>query len=153
MIDNLTTCPKCKAPESCYIQDINETKKAYNCFNCGFFANDMMIEGDFDFASFEETMPELYKDIKYIDEQKRVWYPNVINTPEKGVVFVNGKSKDDWQWASIKSMPLTKKEMKMPRFKGQSHKSDPKSLQNHGQDGFFDACDELGLFDIENTEA
>jgi hypothetical protein len=98
-------------------------------------------------------MPELYKDLKYIDEQKRVWYPNVINTPGKGVVFVNGKSKDNWQWASIKSIPLTKKEMKNPRFKGQTHKSDPKSLQNHGQDGFFDACDELGLFELENTQA
>jgi len=152
MIEKLIKCPKCAAEDSCFAQAINETKFGYNCFQCGYISSDFMVEGEYDFAQLEETMPELYKDLKYKDEQGRVWYPNVINMPEKGVVFINGTSKEDWQWASIKSIPLTKKEIKSGKFKGQTYKSDASSLTGHGQDGFYDACDSLGFFELENVQ-
>lgn len=140
-------CPKCKQPECCITIPMNETKNEYGCLACGFFTSDLMIEEDFDFATFEETIPELYKDVKHKDDQGRVWYPNIVNIPDTGIVFLSGTSKEDWQWASIKSVPLTKKEAKSPRFKGQTHKSDPTTLKGWGRDGYFDACDDLGIFD------
>jgi hypothetical protein len=146
MIDNLVTCPKCKAPESCYTQPMNEFHKVYVCFSCGFQTNDLMREGEFNFEDYEQELPELYKDIKHTDEDGKVWYPNVINVDGKGTVFANGTSKDEWEWSGILSVPLTEEEKESPRFKGKKYKSDSKTLKSFGKD-YFEACDYLGLFD------
>lgn len=152
MIETLLTCPKCKAPESCTTMNINETKKTYTCFSCGFQTSDLMIKGEFDFEAMEETMPELHKECKYEDELGRVWYPTTINISDKGTVFLNGTSKDNCYFSAIKTIPLTKEEAKMPRWKGQTHKSDPSTLKSFGPEGFFDACDYLGIFNLENVK-
>jgi hypothetical protein len=110
--------------------------------------NDLIKEGDYDVEAYEAEMPELFKDIKYVDEESRVWYPNVINLETKGTVFPNGSSKDSWQWAGIKSVPLTEEEKQDRRFKGKNHKSDSKTLQNFGKD-YFAAADYIGFFDID----
>ena len=128
MTDNLITCPKCKEALACYKTPINEFHSAYSCLGCGFNTSDLIREGEFDFESYEEELPELYKDIKYKDEEGRVWYPNVVNIDGVGTVFANGPSKDDWQWSGIKS--------------------DSKTLESFGQGGYFEACDYIGLFDI-----
>ena len=149
MNENLSTCPKCKTPESCYIQPINETNNAYQCFNCGFQTTDLMVKGQFDFEAFEETLPELHKDCKYEDESGRVWYPIAINIPDKGTVFLNGTSKDNCYFSGIKTIALTEEELKLPRWKGQTYKSDTATLKDFGIEGFFDACDYIGLFELE----
>lgn len=143
--DVITTCPKCKC-DGCYKLPINEAAYSYYCFGCGFQTNDLMKEGEFDFVAYEETLPELYKDIKYTDEDSRVWYPIAINISTKGTVFVHGTTKDDWQWAAIKVVELTEEERKEPKYKGASHKSDAKSLKHFGTD-FIEACDYIGVFE------
>ena len=148
MTDNLITCPKCKAPESCYTQPVNEFHKSYLCLSCGFQTNDLMREGEFNFEEYEQELPELYKDIKTVDEEGRVWYPNIINIESVGTVFANGASKDEWEWSGILNVELTKEEKESPRFKGKKYKSDSKSLKSFGKD-YFAACDYIGLFDVK----
>ena len=143
--DNLSICPKCKC-DGCYVIPINETKSSYYCWGCGFQTNDLMVEGVFDFEAYEEVIPELYKDIKHVDEEGRTWYPITINLETKGTVFLNGKSADDVEWAAIKAIPLTEEEQKQPKYNGASYKSDAKSLKNFGND-FIEACDYIGLFE------
>ena len=150
MTDNLTTCPKCKEALACYEIPINEFHKSYSCLGCGFNTTDLIREGEFDFESYEQEMPELYKDIKHKDEQGRIWYPNVVNIDGVGTVFANGTSKEDWQRSAIKSVPLTEEEKQNPRFKGKKYKSDSKTLENFGQGGYFEACDYIGLFDLND---
>jgi hypothetical protein len=104
-----------------------------------------MKEGEFDFTAFEETMPELYKDVKYIDEEKRIWYPISINVPDKGTVFLNGKTAENTFWSAIKVVSLSEEEKQQPKYKGLEYKSDPKSLKEFGND-FIEACDYMGLF-------
>lgn len=147
MTDKMSICPKCGC-DGCYVTPINETKSNYFCWGCGFQTNDLMVEGEFDFAQYEETMPELYKDIKYVDEQKRVWYPISINLPDKGTVFISGKSTEEVQWSAIKVVPLTEEEKKQPKYKNLKYKSDAKSLKHFGND-FIEACDYMGMFDKE----
>jgi hypothetical protein len=147
MTDKMSICPKCGC-DGCYVSPINETKNNYFCWGCGFQTNDLMVEGEFDFAQYEETMPELYKDIKYVDEQKRVWYPISINLPDKGTVFISGKSTEEVQWSAIKVVPLTEEEKKQPKYKNLKYKSDAKSLKHFGDD-FIEACDYMGMFDKE----
>ena len=148
MTDQIITCPKCEAAEACYVTAINEFHNAYSCLSCGFSTSDLMVVEDFDFEAYEEQLPELYKDIKYTDEENRVWYPQVINIENKGTVFANGSSKESWEWSGIKSVTISDEEKESPKFKGKTHKSDSSTLKNFGTD-YFDACDYIGLFEIK----
>jgi Zn ribbon nucleic-acid-binding protein len=148
MTDQLTTCPKCKAEDACYITPINEFHNVYACFGCGFTTSDLMREGEFDFEQYEVEFPELYKDIKYVDEETRVWYPQVINIENQGTVFANGSSAEDWEWSAIKSIELTEEEKATPKFKGKTHKSDSTSIKGFESD-FFEACDYIELFEVK----
>lgn len=144
MTDQLSICPKCGC-DGCYITPVNETKNNYFCWGCGFQTNDLMKEGEFDFAAYEELLPELYKEVKYVDSEKRIWYPIVINIEDRGTIFLNGTSKESVQWAGIKTIPLTEEEKQQPKYKGKAYKSDAKSLKNFGDD-FIEAVDYVGLF-------
>jgi hypothetical protein len=104
-----------------------------------------MKEGEFDFTAFEETLPELYKDVKYVDQESRVWYPISVNLPDKGTVFLNGPDTFTAVWSAIKVIPLTEEEKQEPKYKGLTYKSDAKSLKHFGYD-FIEACDYIGLF-------
>ena len=146
-LDKLDICPKCGC-DGCYVSPVNETKYAYSCFGCGFYTSDLLIEGEYDRPAYESELPELYKDLVYTDSQNRNWYPQTITT-EKGTVFVNGGSKDGWQWSAIKNTLLTEEEKNMVRYKGKDKKSDPKTLKGFGQD-FLEALDYIGVFDKED---
>ena len=143
--DEMVLCPKCGC-DGCYKTPINETLSNYFCWGCGYQTNDLMKEGEFDFEKFEEVLPELYKDVRYTDDENRVWYPAVINIEDKGTVFLNGKSVDEVQWAGIKAIKLTDEEKEQPKFKGKEYKSDAKSLKEFGND-FIEACDYIGVFE------
>lgn len=105
-----------------------------------------MVIGDFDFAQYEETLPELYKDIRFVDTKSRVWYPISLNIAEKGTVFLSGKSVEEVEWSAIKVVPLSEEEKKQPKYKGLVYKSDAKSMKHFGND-FIEACDYIGVFD------
>ena len=143
--DEMIICPKCGC-DGCYKTPINETKFNYFCWGCGFQTNDLIKEGEFDIEAYEETLPELYKDVKYIDEEKRIWYPISINIPDKGTVFLNGKTSENTFWSSIKVICLSEEEKQQPKYKGLKYKSDPKSLKEFGND-FIEACDSIGMFE------
>jgi hypothetical protein len=104
-----------------------------------------MKKGEFDFEAYEETLPELYKDIKHVDEEGRVWYPITINQEGLGTIFLNGTSKDDVHWSAIKAVELTEEEKQQPKYKGKTYKSDPKSMKHFDND-FIEALDYLGFF-------
>lgn len=143
--DKLEICPKCGC-DGCYVTSLNETKNNYFCWGCGFQTNDLMKEGEFDFTTYEETLPELFRDVKYVDTESRVWYPISINITTKGTVFLNGKSAEEVYWSAIKTVPLTEEEKKQPKYKNLTHKSEPKSMKHFGND-FIEACDYIGLFE------
>jgi hypothetical protein len=148
MNDKLEICPRCGC-DGCYVFPLNETKNSYSCFGCGFQTTDLMVEGQYDREAYEETLPELYKDLVTTDDKGRNWYPQSITTPN-GSVFVNGNSVDNWQWSGIKTIPLTEEEKKLPRYKNQERKSDPKSLKAFGND-FIEALDYIGVFDNQGA--
>lgn len=141
MEDKLIICPHCGS-NVCYEHEHHKTL-IWSCMGCGFTTNELMIEGSELVKETEEVMPELYKDIKFVDDNKLVWYPTIINIQEKGTVFVNGTNKDTWGWAGIKSVETTDEEKE--KFKGATHKSDPKSLKTFTKDQFDEACHYIGL--------
>ena len=98
--DELVDCLLCGEKSACYKLPISDTSNAsaYVCLGCGFASNDLMIEGNFDMEVYELELPELYKEIKRVDSEGRVWYPNIVTIPDNGVVFVSGLSTVVWEW-------------------------------------------------------
>lgn len=147
--DNLETCLKCGG-DACYTTELNSTAKNYFCFGCGFTTNDLMIIGEFDFDQYEETLPELYKDIKVNDGSQRVWYPITINLEDKGTVFAKGTSLMDWQWAGIKVKEVSKEEQekfKIPGLdKSYKYKTDMTTLKEYSQHDFMEALEYINFF-------
>jgi hypothetical protein len=141
MEDKLVICSHCNS-DACY-QHIQQGITIWSCMGCGFTTNELMIEESELVKETEEVMPELYKDIKFVDDQKRVWYPTIINIQDKGTVFVNGTDKETWGWAGIKAIETTDEEKE--KFKGATHKSDPKSLKTFDKKSFDEACAYIGL--------
>ena len=141
MEDKLVTCKHCGS-DACY-EHKQQGITILSCIGCGFTTNELMIEGSQLVTETEEVMPELYKDIKFVDDQKRVWYPTVINIQDKGTVFVNGTDKDTWGWSGIKAVETTDEEKE--KFKGATHKSDPKTLKTFDKKSFDEACHYIGL--------
>ena len=149
MKDKLEICLKCGS-DACYVTPVNELKNNYYCFGCGYQSNDLMVEGEFDFESYEEALPELYKDLKYIDNEKRVWYPTTINIQDKGTVFANGNDVSNWSWAGVKAVEVSAEEKGKFKIPGTeefyTHKTDIKTLKNFPQEDFIEALDYISFF-------
>jgi len=141
MGDKLVICPHCGS-DACYEHE-QQKIIVWSCMGCGFTSNELMVEGSQLVIETEEVMPELYKDIKFMDDKKQIWYPTVINIEDKGTVFVNGTTKENWGWAGIKVVETTDEEKE--KFKGAKFKSDPKTLKTFSKDQFDDAVNYLGL--------
>ena len=141
MDDKLVICSHCGS-DACY-EHKQQGILVWSCMGCGFTSNELMVEGSQLVIETEEVMPELYKDIKFIDDKKQVWYPTVINIQDKGTVFVNGTTKDNWGWAGIKAVETTDEEKE--KLKGALYKSDPKTLKMFGKNEFDEAINYIGL--------
>ena len=146
MEDKLVKCENCGS-DMCYSTQINEAAWSYSCTGCGFTASDLIKEGAFDIEQFEETMPELYKDLKYVDDKKRVWYPLVAQS-ELGVAFIDGTNKENWGWGAIKNRPLTEEEKQVYIKENKEvppYKSDSSTLQHFGKMGFLKALNYIEI--------
>ena len=141
MEDKLVICKYCGS-DACY-EHKQQGISIWSCMGCGFTTNELMIEGSQLVNETEEVMPELYKDIKFVDDEKKVWYPTVINIQDKGTIFVNGTDKDTWGWAGIKAVETTDEEKE--KMKGATHKSDPKTLKMFDKNAFDEACHYIDL--------
>lgn len=142
--DKLTDCPHCLQIGAVYTTAINEFHNSYLCLGCGFQTNDLMVEGEYNAEEYESELPSLYIDTKKVDNKNRVWYPNVVNIQDKGTVFLNGASAEYTEWSAILNVPLGKEDKKKAIFKGKTHKSDPNSLKNFGQD-YLSALEYIGI--------
>ena len=148
--DNLELCMKCGG-DACYTTELNPQVKNYFCFGCGFTTNDLMVHGEFDFSQYEETLPEIYKDLKVGDELGRVLYPTSINIPDKGTVFVNGKDWKTWEWTGVKVTEVLEEEKEKFKIPGTDdyykHKTDMKTMKKFSQYDFMDALEYIGFFE------
>ena len=141
MEDKLVICSHCGS-DACY-EHKQQGITIWSCMGCGFTTNELMIKDSQLVIETEEVMPELYKDIKFTDDQNRIWYPTVINIQDKGTVFVNGTTVNNWGWAGIKTVETTEEEKQ--KLKGATHKSDPKTLKMFDKKSFDEACHYIGL--------
>lgn len=142
--DGFVECPHCKS-HMCYAQQLDD-QETWMCLSCGYTSTTAMKEGTATEKAVSEKHPTLYHELRYVDPDGYVWYPAVITVAGKGMVYVNGSSTEDWQWALTPMRRLTSKEQKMRKYRGQEFVADLKCTKYFGKEGFVQAISELGVF-------
>jgi len=145
MNDEMIICPRCTS-NACYHINNNE-HHVYLCYGCGFISDSTKKRDTDTVSEFEETLPELYKALMYLDSESNLqFYPSTINIPHKGMVFADGTSAMNWKWAAVIAIPIDKKEQsKFP--KGQTHKMDMKTIQYFDEKDYMEALDYIHYFE------
>ena len=135
---------------ACYEQTFDQEGqqiKTWLCFGSGSTTSTLMTEGSKLVKDLLETSPELYKDLLHIDKQKRVWAPATISLPEKGMVFLDGSNKKQWNWSAVKAVPITEDDRKGKRFpKDQTHRMDMANLKQFAQNDFMTALEYIDFY-------
>ncbi len=148
-MDNLINCTRCNS-DACYLNEVTQDIKTYFCYGCGYQANSIMKEGEEFYEQQIAMLPELYKDLLNKDDDGMIWMPSTINLPQQGMVFANGPSKEDWGWAAVKAVPVTKEEKEkypLPGKKGQYYewRMDMTTLQMFPEHDFMEALSYIGV--------
>lgn len=149
-MDNLTTCPRCGS-DACYTQEVTNEIKNYMCYGCGFLTNSLMKEGEEFFNEQMTTLPDLYKELMGEDENGLIWMPNMVNIPNKGMVFADGSNASNWRWAGVKAVPMPEEEKAKFAEKGKDYefKMDMETIQHFDERDFIEALDYIGVFENE----
>ena len=149
-MEKMIDCPRCGGNAS-YEQQVNEEVTTHFCFGCGFTTSTLMEVNSKLLIETLETSPELFKDLMFTGTDNRVWFPATVTLPNKGMVFLDGTSKENWRWAAVQSVEILAEEKeKFPE--GQTHKMDMKNIQYFDQKDFMEALDRINFFDIEVAE-
>ena len=128
MKESLTICPRCGG-DACH-KASTEQLTVWTCFGCGFTSNTTITEENL--VNIESVIPQLYLDIKFQDPKGHYWYPSTVILEDKSMVFVDGKSAEDWKWAAVQS---------------KDGKADMTTKQEYEQHDFMEALDYIGYFE------
>ena len=132
--------------EQSFEQDGKEVK-TWLCFGSGFTTSTLMIKGSKTLSDLLETAPELHKDLLHTGEDGRIWLPATITIPEKGMVFLDGTSTEDWKWSAVKAIPLEEGDKKVTD--DQTHKMDMKNAKVFERKDFMDALEYIDFYKVD----
>lgn len=96
--------------------------------------------------SFEETLPTLYRDIKFIDNDGFAWFPMFFDAHPVGLVMADGTTKDNWEWSVVPYVlvkPEEREKFKMKDGTYAKYKTDISKAVRFPQDQFANALDAL----------
>lgn len=127
MKETLSICPRCGG-NACH-EASNDRLTVWSCFGCGFTSNSTLVEDNLE--TTESVIPQLYKDLKFKDENNHYWYPSTVILEDKSMVFADGKSKNDWKWAGVQS---------------KDEKADMSTVKYFEEKDFMEALDYIGFF-------
>tara|TARA_R100001443_G_scaffold109780_1_gene121312 strand:+ start:6610 stop:6948 length:339 start_codon:yes stop_codon:yes gene_type:complete len=109
-----------------------------------------MKEGELILKEQMEFLPELYKDLKFEDEEGQIWFPSTINLPSQGMVFANGSTVNNWKWAAVKSVEIKEEEKEKypkPGKKGEyyEHRMDMSTMKQFVEKDYMEALSYIGV--------
>ncbi len=128
MTEKLTDCPRCTS-NACSEMS-NGPVTIWICMGCGFTSNNTITSTNVE--QMETTLPELYKALRYIDEDGKYWYPNSVVLEDKAMVFAEGTTSTNWKWSAVQS---------------KDGKADMTTKQEFEERDFMEALDYIGYFD------
>jgi len=130
--EKLIDCPKCGGNACSEVSDGKLT--VWTCFGCGFTSNSTLEKVNIE--EVEITIPELYKDLRFIDDKGYYWYPTSVMLDDKSMVFAEGKTTEDWKWSAVKT---------------KDGKPDMTTKKEFSERDFMEALDYIGYFDNLNN--
>jgi hypothetical protein len=148
--EQMIICPR-SGGDACMVTESAHGIKTYFSFSCGFQTNSLMKEGEDFYNEQISLLPELYKELIWKDpETELMWIPSMINEPTKGMVFANGSSTQQWDWAAVKAVPVTEEEKTkypIPGKKGKYYefRMDMSTLTSFPERDFMDALSFIGV--------
>ena len=119
-MEELYDCPICGTEHSVVTVKMGGVNTSI-CQSCGYQTNEGMVDGSDVEKALYNSQPELFKDLKLIDDNGFVWYPTVLNEQNEAMLFPDGKNADNWGWRVAQYIPVTKEDKTLP---GQTHKLD-----------------------------
>jgi len=128
MTEKLIDCPRCSS-NACSEMS-NGTVTIWVCMGCGFTSNNTITATNVE--QMEATLPELYKALRYKDEDGKYWYPNSVVLEDKSMVFAEGNTATNWKWSAVQS---------------KDGKADMTTKQEFTERDFMEALDYIGYFD------
>jgi len=134
--DNLIECSRCGS-DACYIQEITPEVKLEFCYGCGFQSHSLMKPGTEFFTEQLALLPDLYKSLLEEEDTGKVWMPSFTNVVEKGMVFADGSGRDNWRWAGVKSVPVSKEEKK--KYKDSKYRADINTIKHFEERDYMEA--------------
>ena len=144
--DNLTICSRCGS-DACYEHSTGPEYSIYMCYGCGFTTNTLMKTDSVFLEEQIVVLPELYKDLIYVDGEGKYWMPSTINIHDKGMVFVNGKTIENWKWSAVKAIEISENEKE--KFsevdEKATYKIDMSTLKEFDEKDFMEALSYIGL--------
>jgi hypothetical protein len=149
--EEIIPCAK-SGGDLCYRTQVTPDISNYLSLSCGFWTNSLMKKGEEFYESQMEILPELYKDLAWVDESTGLtWVPNTINEPGLGMIFANGTNAQNWQWAAVKSIKIPEDQRKnhpIPGKKGEfmEYKMDMANLKSFHERDYIEALDYIGVF-------
>jgi len=151
--DKLTTCPRCGS-DACYEQELGADYKVHQCYGCGFTTNTLMTSGSEFLNEQLEVLPELYKDLIYVDGKGSHWMPSAVNNPNQGMIYADGVGVANWKWSAVKATLIPEEDkfkFPIPNKKDEyyEYKMDMKSLKQFNELDFIEALDYIGAFTNE----
>ena len=152
-MDNLVICDRCGS-DACYVQEVNDEIKNYQCYGCGFITNSLLKKDTRFFDEQMELLPNLYKELMGEDEDGKIWMPSTVNMPSKGMIFANGKNSTDWKWAAVLAVPVTeedKEKYPIPGKEGEFYewRMDMTTMKEFEEKDYIEALDYIGIFTAE----
>ena len=147
--DKLQICPRCGS-DACYVTEVNQDINNYYCYGCGFQSNTLLREGELLFDEQMETLPELYKDLKFEDKNGQIWFPTTVNLTEQGMVFANGSSIENWKWGAVLAIEVTEEEKHKYPIPGKENefykwRMDMSTLKQFEERDFMEALSYIGV--------
>lgn len=116
--DGLMKCPK-TGGDFAYYKEVGNGVYLYNSLSSGYWTNSLMTEGSEFYEEQMEILPELYKDCRWEDPKTGlVWFPQTINIPNLGLVFLSGRNKEEIAWGAVRAIPVKEEEKKKFPIKG-----------------------------------
>lgn len=148
-MDKLTECKRCGG-NACYEQVVDESLTTWMCMGCGFTSSTQLKDKSPLVLNTLESSPELYKDLMFLDNENKVWFPATITLPGQGMVFIDGTSKTDWKWSSVSAVEITDEDRKIKQYpEDQTYRMDMANAKKYEQKDFMEALENIGFFNIK----
>jgi hypothetical protein len=141
--DELKECTRCGS-DACYSQEVNGEITLELCYGCGFQSNTIMTSGSEFFNEQMEVLPDLYKALMDEEEETgKLWMPSFVNVEDKGMVFADGGSRDNWYWGAAKAVKVTDEEKE--KYKGAKYRVDMSTVRHYPERDYMEALSYIGV--------